>query len=141
MNIALATRKALIATVFVPVIAMTAVSIEPVAGLSGAEAQQAGGRGGNNGGGANGGGNNGGGRSEGRGKNPYLFIRGGNCAPVGATHYVPCPPPPVKVTEAQDCSCEVNYRMIGGQRVAVKDCYVEIGETLHYCRRDSIALQ
>lgn len=136
MNIALATRKALIATVFVPVIAMTAISIEPVAGLSGAEAQQAGGRGSSNGGGNNGGGS----RGEGRGENPYLFIRGGNCAPVGATHYVPCPPPVEKI-EAQDCSCEVNYRMIGGQRVAVKDCYVEIGEKLQYCRRDTIALQ
>lgn len=139
MNIALATRKALIATVFVPVIAMTAVSVEPFAGLSGAEAQQAAGRGGNNGGGNNGGGNNGGRGESSRGENPYLLMQGGNCAPVGATHYVPCPP--VQMTEAQDCSCEVYYRMVGGQRVAVKDCYFEANNEIRYCHNDQIKLR
>lgn len=135
MNIALATRKALIATVFVPVIAMTAVSVESFAGLSGAEAQQAGGRGSNNGGGSNG---RGGDRGD-RGENPYLLMQGGNCAPVGATHYVPCPP--VQMTEAQDCSCEVNYRIVGGQRVAVKDCYFEVNNEIRYCHNDQIKLR
>jgi hypothetical protein len=136
MNIALVTRKALIATVFVPMIAMTAVSVEPVAGLSGAEAQQAG-RGGNNGGGNNGGGSRGGGD---HGEKPFLLMQSGNCAQVGATHFVPCPPR-VEVTEAQDCSCEVKYRMVGGQRVAVKDCYFEVNNEVRYCRSDAIKLR
>jgi len=147
MNIARATRKTLIATLIVPAIALTAVSVESFSGFSDAKAQQAGaGRGGNNGGGgsSSGGGNNGGGSrgGEGRGENPYLLMRG-DCVQTPGTALVDCPPPPRKVemTEMSDCSCEVNYRTVGGQRVAVKDCYVEIGETMRYCRRDTIAVR
>ncbi|MFZ2100111.1 MAG: hypothetical protein WAU86_06055 [Oricola sp.] len=130
MTIAFATRKILITALFVPMIAMTAVSVEPFAGLSGAHAQQSP--------------NNPAptppppagtpptGDFDGDG--PYSSMIP-PCVP--GTPVTPnCRPwtPPRQVSSAEECECQIVYKTIGGKRVAIKDCYVLLpSQKVRYC--------
>jgi len=133
MNIALATRKTLIATLLVPMLAVTAVSVQSFAGMSDAHAQQTSAPGGPNGGG--------GGRSsksDPDNDSGLLDAAASNCPPGTTTHA--CPPPPrhlpPRVSSIEECSCHVTYHMVGGQRVAVKDCYVTLpSNKIAYCEK------
>ncbi|WP_193176215.1 hypothetical protein [Oricola nitratireducens] len=139
MKIALATRKTLIAALVVPMLAVTAVSVQSFAGMSEAHAQTA--PGGPNGGG-NRGGNSGGSKSDTSSRGGLLDAAApSNCPPGTVTHACPPPPPrrlPPRVSSISECSCHVTYRMVGGQRVAIKDCYVTLpGDKVAYCARNT----
>ncbi len=134
MNIALATRKTLIATLLVPMLAVTAVSVQSFAGMSDAHAQQTSAPGGPNGGGSRGSSS----KSDPDNDSGLLDAAASNCPPGTTTHA--CPPPPrhlpPRVSSIEECSCHVTYHMVGGQRVAVKDCYVTLpNDKIAYCEK------
>ena len=131
MKIALATRKTLIAALVVPMLAVTAVSVQSFTGMSDAHAQAAPG-------GPNGGGRGTSSKSDPDNDSGLLDAAASNCPPGTATHACPPPPriPPRRVSVGEECSCQVTYRMIGGQRVAVKDCYVTLpNDRVAYCEK------
>jgi hypothetical protein len=103
--------------------------------MSEAHAQTA--PGGPNGGGR--GGNSGGSKSDTSSRGGVLDAAApSNCPPGTTTHA--CPPPPrrlpPRVSSIEECSCHVTYHMVGGQRVAVKDCYVTLpNDKIAYCEK------
>jgi hypothetical protein len=133
MTIAIATRKTLIAALFVPAIALTGVTAEAFVGKSDAQAQQLQ-------------------RAPQRSVNRVPGIPGGGgngpsapplrpCPPGTITHVVDCRPwtPPRRVASEDKCECHVKYQTINGQRVAVRDCYVLLpNDQVYYCENQRL---
>lgn len=128
MYLKLATRNIAAALVLVPSIALAGIATEPFFGKSGAEAQQ-------------------------RTRSANQIDRAPNrseddtpelvpldpCEPgtKGAPAELNCRPwtPPTHAASSkEDCSCELTYKMVNGQKVAVRDCYVLLPTNeVYYC--------
>ena len=135
MTIAIATRKTLIAALFVPAIALTGVTAEAFVGKSDAQAQQLQ-------------------RAPQRTVNRIPGIPGGGGNGPSRVPLRPCPPgvtaavdlncrpwTPPRFTAAskEECTCHTTYTTINGRRVATKDCYVLLpDDTTYYCRNPSV---
>ncbi|MAZ16071.1 hypothetical protein [Oricola sp.] len=130
MNTTLTHRNIFAALVLVPAMALGGLVAEPIAGKSGAEAQQQSFQ-----------------RSPDysrpdrkdssdeprRGRTPPPCIPG--TASVAAIDCTPWTPPRFTASSKEDCECHIVYKTVNGQRVAEKDCYVLLPTNkVYYCQ-------
>jgi len=130
MTIAFKIRKTLALAILIPGLAVTTIGAEVAAGLSSAEAQQL---------------------QQKTEKEPGNSISDKGpqqqklppCRPgtasVAAIDCTPWTPPRRVASSKDDCSCELTYKMVGGQKVAVRDCYVLLPTNeVYYCPNPAI---
>lgn len=123
MNAAIASRRTLIAALFVPAMALTGMTAEAVTGNSEAFAQVS---------------------PPNQQRPPVPESSNGATTP----ELPPCPPgaaptpncrpwnPPRRAESEEDCECQITYQTMNGQRVAVRDCYVLLpNDKVYYCEQ------
>ena len=125
MNTVINTRRAMLAALIVPMLAVTTLSVATFAGASDAYAQQ---RGGNDRPGGPDGGDD-----PTHGDLPPCSLTAApspNCRPWT---------PPRQVSSADECECRVTWKVVGGKKIAIKDCYVTLPtQEVMYCENDHL---